>query len=97
MNNKEFEKRLSEKLPLKTEVIAQMSEEFISLIEQSLTQNKAVQIAQFGTFELKKRGERITKHPSTKNRILIPPKLVLNFTPAKSIKENFKNNQSDES
>ncbi|MGL4805882.1 MAG: HU family DNA-binding protein [Bacteroidales bacterium] len=97
MNNKEFEKRLSEKLPLKTEVITQMSEEFISMIEQSLTQNKTVQIAGFGTFEIKKRGERITKHPSTKNRILIPPKLILNFIPAKSIKDNFKNNQSDES
>lgn len=97
MNNKEFEKRLAEKLPLKSEVIQQISEELIKLIEQYLAQNQTVQFTEFGTFEMKKRGERITKHPSTKNRILIPPKLIINFSPVKSIKDNFKHNQSDES
>ena len=40
----------------------------------------------FGTFEVKKRLERVMVNPSTGLRMLVPPKLVLNFKPAATIK-----------
>ena len=48
-------------------------------------------IPKFGTFEVKKRMERILINPGTKQRMLVPPKLVLNFKPIAAIKEKLKN------
>ena len=45
----------------------------------------------FGTFEVKKKLERIMVNPSTGQRMLVPPKLVLNFKPNASWKERVKN------
>ncbi len=45
-----------------------------------------VPVVGFGTFEVKKRMERVMVNPSTGLRMLVPPKLVLNFKPAATIK-----------
>lgn len=90
MNNKEFEKKLFETLPLKTDVIVQLNQQMLVVLEEELAKGNSVHLSSFGTFEMKKKSERITRHPSTKNRILIPPKLVLNFSPSKVIKTAVK-------
>ena len=41
-------------------------------------------------FEVKKRLERIMVNPSTRQNIIVPPKLVLNFKPVAAIKEEMK-------
>ena len=50
-----------------------------------------VSLVGFGTFEVKKRMERVVVNPSTGLRMLVPPKLVLGFKPNASIKEKLKN------
>ena len=50
-----------------------------------------VSLTGFGTFEVKKRMERVVVNPSTGMRMLVPPKLVLGFKPNASIKEKLKN------
>ena len=55
-----------------------------------------VSIPGFGTFEVKKRLERVVVNPATQQRMLVPPKLVLNFRPTASIKERLKNGGEDE-
>ncbi|MGL5787344.1 MAG: HU family DNA-binding protein [Bacteroidales bacterium] len=90
MNNKEFEKKLTDTLPFKTDVVGVLNKEWLAILEKELSQDNSVQINSFGTFELKKKTERITKHPSTKKRILIPPKLALVFSPSKFIKSAIK-------
>ena len=44
----------------------------------------------FGTFEVKKRMERIIVNPNTRQRLLVPPKLVLSFRPTASIRKVLK-------
>ena len=44
----------------------------------------------FGTFEVKKKLERISINPATQQRMLIPPKLVLTYKPSVTLKEKFK-------
>ncbi|EXY65380.1 HU family DNA-binding protein, partial [Bacteroides fragilis] len=44
----------------------------------------------FGTFEVKKKAERIVINPVTKLRLLVPPKLVLAFKPSPILKDKFK-------
>ena len=51
---------------------------------------ESVSVSGFGTFEVKKRLERIMVNPSTGQRMIVPPKLVLNFKPSASIKEELK-------
>ena len=47
-------------------------------------------VANFGTFETKKRMERIIVNPSSGQRMLVPPKIVLNFKPSAQVRENIK-------
>ena len=47
----------------------------------------------FGTFEVKKRLERIIVSPSTGQRMLVPPKLVLGFKPVTTLKERLKSGE----
>ena len=41
----------------------------------------------FGIFDVKKKLERVVVNPATKKRMLVPPKLVLNFKPSNVLKE----------
>ena len=50
----------------------------------------SVSISSFGSFEIKKKMERIMVNPSTGQRMLVPPKLVLSFKPNISLKERIK-------
>ena len=56
---------------------------------------ETVKLANFGTFEVKQRLERIVVNPSTQQRMLVPPKLVLSFKPVTAIKENLKRTDDD--
>ena len=47
-------------------------------------------IPAFGTFEIKKRIERVVNNPSTGLKMLVPPKLILSFKPNASVKERLK-------
>jgi DNA-binding protein HU-beta len=62
----------------------------LSDMTQELQEGNVVTIQGFGTFEVKKKAERITVNPTTKQRMLVPPKLVLAYRPSGQLKEKFK-------
>ena len=62
----------------------------LGIMTQELQEGKTIAIQGFGTFEVKKKMERISVNPSTQQRMLIPPKLVLNYKPSITLKEKFK-------
>ena len=70
------------------------NKEFISSVISAMTQQlqdgNTVAIQGFGTFEVKKKLERISINPATQQRMLIPPKLVLTYKPSAILKEKFK-------
>ena len=43
----------------------------------------------FGVFEVKKKMERIVVNPSTRQRKLVPPKLVLTFKASNVLKDKM--------
>ena len=55
-----------------------------------MEEGESVVINNLGTFEVKKRLERIIVNPTTHQRLLVPPKLVLGFKPIAAIKEKLK-------
>ena len=86
MNNKEFIAALEVKTGYTQDESQKMVKTVIDLMSKSFEAGDPVPVVGFGTFEVKKRMERVMVNPSTGLRMLVPPKLVLNFKPAATIK-----------
>ena len=90
MNNKEFISDLSRRLSYNNKETTNRVSSVLSVMTQELQEGKIIAIQGFGTFEVKKKMERISVNPSTQQRMLIPPKLVLTYKPSITLKEKFK-------
>lgn len=90
MNNKEFTAKLSNKLGLTLKDTSELMSSLTTEMVQRWQEGDAVAIQGFGTFEVKKKAERISVNPVTKLRLLIPPKLVLSYKPSSLLKGKFK-------
>ena len=90
MNNKEFISELSRRLSYNNKETTKLVSSVLSVMTQELQGGKIIAIQGFGTFEVKKKMERISVNPSTQQRMLIPPKLVLTYKPSITLKEKFK-------
>ena len=86
MNNKEFIAALAAKTGYTQDESQKMVKTVVDLMGKSFETGDPVLVVGFGTFEVKKRLERVMVNPSTGLRMLVPPKLVLNFKPAATIK-----------
>ena len=86
MNNKDFISALSAKTGYNSKEIAQMAADVVSAITNELTEENAVGITGFGIFEVKKKLERVLVNPATKQRMLVPPKMVVSFKPNTGMK-----------
>lgn len=91
MNNKSFISELSQRLGYTQDDAQKMVNTIIDSMNDAFQKGDVVTIPKFGTFEVKKRLERIVVNPGTKQRMLVPPKLVLTFRPIAAIKEKLKN------
>ncbi len=90
MNNKEFITELSNRLGYSTKETTDLVSSAISVISEQLQEGNTIIVQGFGTFDIKKKAERISVNPATKLRMLVPPKLVINFRPSNVIKDKFK-------
>ena len=59
----------------------------INSITNTLTEGKKVQIAGFGTFEVRERAERIGRDPRTSEEIVIPASKTPAFKAGKALKD----------
>ena len=90
MNNKEFTSELSQRLGYTIKDTSELIASLLSDMTQQLQEGNAVSVQGFGTFEVKKKIERITINRVPKLRMLVPPKLVLNYKPSNALKDKFK-------
>ena len=90
MNNKELIGELSRRLGYTNKDAARLLTSVTGIMGEELQEGKVIAIQDFGTFEVKKKMERITVNPVTKQRFLVPPKLILNFRPSNLWKERLK-------
>ena len=90
MNNKDFTSELSKRLGYTLKDTSELISSLLSGMTQQLEEGNFVAIQGFGTFELRKKEERISVSPTTKQRMLVPPKLVLTYRPSTLLKEKFK-------
>lgn len=87
MNNKDFISVLSAKTGYSSKEASQMAMDIVSVITNELTEENTVGITGFGTFEVKKKLERVLVNPATKQRMLVPPKMVVSFKPNTGFKD----------
>lgn len=59
-------------------------------ITRSASAMDTVAVPGFGSFEPKKRAERVMAVPSTGRRLLLPPKVSLGFRPAALFKQQMR-------
>ena len=90
MNNKEFISDLAVRTKRSTREATSLVSAAVSAIIGELVEGNAVAIPSFGTFEVKKKLERVLINPTTKQRMLVPPKMAVNFKPNTSLKSKVK-------
>lgn len=90
MNNKEFTSELSKRLGYTLKDTSELISSLLSGMTRQLEDGNVIGIQGFGTFEVKKKAERISVSPTSKQRMLVPPKLVLTYRPSALLKEKFK-------
>lgn len=90
MNNKEFITELSRRTGYTQAQTQTLVRTLIAEMGNQFEQGNNLNVPNFGTFDIKKRLERIVVNPSTGQRMLVPPKLVLQFKPISTIKQQLK-------
>jgi DNA-binding protein HU-beta/integration host factor subunit alpha len=93
MNNKEFIAELAERMGYSTKNTQLLVNGIVNAMGDAFQEDNAVLVPNFGSFEAKKKMERIIINPSTGQRMLVPPKLVLNFKPNQQWKDKLKGGQ----
>lgn len=96
MNNKELIIELSQRTDQTQQATQRM---VLAVMEQLLShveENESFQVPSFGTFEVKKRLERVLVNPNNGKKMLVPPKLVLGFKPVTTLKERMQKGGNDE-
>ncbi len=91
MNNKEYIAELAQRTGYSSDDAQKLVNRVVETMGDSFQNDDAVVVPTFGSFEVKKKLERVMVNPSTGQRTLVPPKLVLTFKPNISWKERIKN------
>jgi DNA-binding protein HU-beta/integration host factor subunit alpha len=90
MNNKEFIAELASRTGFSAKDTQTLVNNIINAMGDAFQEDNAVLVPNFGVFETKKKMERIMVNPASGQRMLVPPKLVLNFKPNQTMKEKLK-------
>ena len=90
MDNKEFTSELAERLGYTIKDTSELIGSLLSSMTQELEEGNVIAVQGFGSFEVKKKAERISINPASKQRMLVPPKLVLSYRPSNTLKDKFK-------
>lgn len=86
MNNKDFISDLANRTKYNSKEVSALVGATVSAIISELSEENSITISGFGNFEVKKKLERVLVNPTTKQRMLVPPKIVVNFKPNTSLK-----------
>ena len=90
MNNKDYISQMAAKLEISGKEVQKLTNSFISEIADKMDDGSTLTVQGFGNFEVKKKLERILVNPTTKQRMLVPPKLALAFKPSAILKDKLK-------
>ena len=93
MDHKTFLETLSIKLATGKEETEEMIGALCHVLTEAALNGDSVTVPGFGSFEPRKRLERITLNPASGKRMLLPPKITLTFRPSTLLKQKVRNNE----
>lgn len=95
MNNKELIAELAKRLEIPKGKAGRMLDIAANTLVQVVKQGSVVQLYGFGSFELRKKNDRILINPATGKQMIVPPKLTMSFKPGGTYKERIRKAASD--
>ena len=95
MNNKQFIAELAKRTGHTSQDTQKMMYQVIDGMADSFLEGNTVAVLNFGSFEVKKKMERVIVNPTTGQRMLVPPKLTLAFKISPVWKDKLKNGGTD--
>lgn len=93
MEHRTFIESLSQKVGAGKEETTEMVEALCDVLTEAVLNADTVTFPGFGSFEPRKRMERIAMQPSTGKRMLIPPKITVSFRPSTLLKQKVRNHE----
>ncbi|MCF0181878.1 MAG: HU family DNA-binding protein [Muribaculaceae bacterium] len=90
MENKKLVSLLAEKLGRSDDDVNKLLDAFTGVVASRCGELDSIAIPSFGTFEPKKKNERVVVNPSTGKRMLVPPKVVMSFKISNVLKNKLK-------
>lgn len=91
MDYKKFQEELSSRLDVSMASVSTLIEALNSEIAATVTNLDSVVVPGFGIFEPKLREERIAVHPASGKKLLVPPRLILQFKQSPVLKQKINN------
>lgn len=97
MDSKSLASHIADNIGREPDEVEILINSLADIIATSVRDGDAVVIPGFGSFEQKKRLERVTIHPATGKKMLLPPKLSIVFKPSAVLRQKVRSNSgSDE-
>ncbi|NDV47666.1 HU family DNA-binding protein [Paludibacter sp. 221] len=90
MNHKELTNSIAAKLDMPKAEVEKLLGDTVSIFVEHLSAGTTIGLQGFGNMEVKKKEERISVHPATQVRTLVPPKLVVSFKQSNILKDKLK-------
>lgn len=91
MNNKELVAELARRLGKTQKEIGSLLDVATDAMVGAMNEETLLSIQGFGSFEVRKKQDRILINPVTKQKMVIPPKLSLTFKVGTTYKNKLKN------
>ncbi|MDZ7719946.1 MAG: HU family DNA-binding protein [Balneolaceae bacterium] len=96
MNYSELIEQLSEKTGNSKKETKEFLNDAISVLSDQLSNGSGVSVPDLGTFQTKVNEEKKIYNPHYEAYMIVPPKRVVNFSPASGLKEEVKFLSTDE-
>ena len=90
MDHKQLVDKLARSLKRDRNDIKNLIEAFNAVVASRCGELDSIAVPGFGTLEGRKKNERVMVNPATHKRMLIPPKISLNFKVSNVLKNRMK-------
>lgn len=87
MDSKAFTNQLAKRLDADPKDMAEMTAAFATVIKECMRELDSVAIPGFGNFLTIKQPEQVQVDPASGKRMLLPPKIKLEFSPSAMFKK----------
>ncbi|MBI3862006.1 MAG: integration host factor subunit beta [Planctomycetia bacterium] len=89
MTKKELSQAIAQATGLSVLQTQEIVQKTIDAIVKALLVERRIELRGFGVFEVTKRAARKARNPRTGEKLVVPAKLVVTFTPGKEMKKRI--------